>query len=89
MIVKCLIIIFIVGDSMVFYNGMFFSIFDCDNDCGLFYSCVLVWFGGWWYNDCYRFNFNGEYGNIGGFKGINWYYWKGFIYLMKEVRMLV
>lgn len=74
---------------MAFHNGMFFSTFDRDNDRGSPYSCALAWLGGWWYNDCHRSNLNGEYGNTGGSKGINWYHWKGFTYSMKEVRMLV
>lgn len=89
MIVKCLTIISIAGDSMAFHNGMFFSTFDRDNDRGSPCSCALAWLGGWWYNDCHRSNLNGEYGNTGGSKGINWYHWKGFTYSMKEVRMLV
>lgn len=74
---------------MAFHNGMFFSTFDRDNDRGSPYSCALARLGGWWYNDCHRSNLNGEYGNTGGSKGINWYHWKGFNYSMKEVRMLV
>lgn len=73
---------------MAFHNGMFFSTFDRDNDRGSPYSCALARLGGWWYNDCHRSNLNGEYGNTGGSKGINWYHWKGFNYSMKGSKTL-
>lgn len=53
----------VLGDSMLYYNGMFFSIYDMDNDNWL-NNCGLFYWGVWWYNVCYNLNFNGEYGNI-------------------------
>lgn len=73
---------------MWYYDGMFFSMYDNDNDY-VDYNCGLRWCGGWWYCGCYRINFNGDYGNNDYGEGINWYYWKGFYYLMKEVRIMV
>nr|XP_034309688.1 ficolin-2-like [Crassostrea gigas] len=76
------------GDSMWYHDGMFFSTYDSDND---YWSnnCGLTRRGGWWYNSCHKANLNGEYGNTDHSNGINWYYWKGFYYSMKEVRMMV
>lgn len=67
---------------------MFFIMYDSDND-NLGSNCGLIRCGGWWYNVCYWLNFNGEYGNINYGEGINWYFWKGVFYLMKEVIMMV
>lgn len=88
-ITKLFKILSITGDSMAFHNGMFFSTFDRDNDGVSYFNCANAWRGGWWYYKCHKSNLNGEYGNTDDSKGINWYYWKGFFYSMKEVRMMV
>lgn len=75
-------------DSLWYHDGMFFSTYDNDND-NRDYNCGSRWRGGWWYNACHRANLNGDYGNTKFGEGINWYYWKGFYYTMREVRMMV
>ena len=45
-----------------FHNGMNFSTYDRDND-RWGYNCASSSGGGWWYNDCNRFNLNGLYGS--------------------------
>lgn len=73
---------------MWYHDGMLFSTYDNDND-NAGSNCGLKRRGGWWYNSCHKSNLNGEYGNTDDSNGINWYYWKGFTYSMKEVRMMV
>ena len=80
--------LYIAEDSMWYHDGMFFSTYDSDNDLAGS-NCGYKRRGGWWYNSCHKANLNGEYGNTDYSNGINWYYWKGFYYSMKEVRMMV
>lgn len=40
----------------------------------------------WWYNNCHKAYLNGEYGNT---NYADWYYWKGFDYSMKVVRIMI
>nr|XP_034309687.1 ficolin-1-like [Crassostrea gigas] len=77
------------GDSLWLHDGMSFTTYDNDNDNNGTVNCGSLFRGGWWYHTCHTANLNGEYGNTIKSKGINWYYWKGFYYSMKEVRMMV
>lgn len=78
----------ILEDSMWYNDGMYFSMYDNDNDIWD-RNCGLEFYGGWWYSGCYWVNFNGEYGNINYGEGIEWKVWRGYGYLMKEVKMMV
>ena len=72
------------GDSLKYtnnvdymHNGMPFSTLDRDNDdwSG---NCANKYKGGWWYNNCFAANLNGEYLGLSGneWKGVVWYTWK-------------
>lgn len=76
-------------DSLWLHDGMSFTTYDNDNDSNGTINCGELFRGGWWYHTCHTANLNGEYGNTIKSKGINWYYWKGFYYSMKEARMMV
>nr|XP_022310543.1 ficolin-2-like [Crassostrea virginica] len=76
------------NDSMAFHNGMAFSTYDNDNDLASG-NCAFARRGAWWYGNCHKSNLNGEYGNTDNSNGINWFFWKGFTYSLKEVRMMV
>lgn len=49
--------------------------------------------GGYWYNCCIDFNFNGVYYRFGEYNkyldGIIWYGWYGFSYFFKRVEMKI
>lgn len=48
-----------VGDLLLYYNVLYFSIMDRDNDNRREGNCVVKSVGVWWYNSCYDFNLNG------------------------------
>ena len=57
------------GDKLSYHNGMEFSTFDEDNSSGN--NCAMNYRSAWWYDNCYKANLNGNYGNS-GFQGIQW-----------------
>ena len=76
------------GDAMAYHNGKRFSTYDHDNDSSPF-NCAQDKVGGWWYNNCYQSNLNGEY-LPGGKKdsAMNWYQWKEY-YGLKATTMKI
>ena len=48
------------GDSLHYHYGQAFSTKGRDND-NSDGRCVVVFFGGWWYNSCHYVNINGRY----------------------------
>ena len=46
---------------MRYHDGMKFSTFDADNDNKRFDNCAKSNNGGWWFNDCYTAQLNGQY----------------------------
>lgn len=78
----------IVGDVFIYYNGWKFIIFDRDNDI-VFSNCVLIYYGGWWYKNCYLVNFNGRYGEIKYSEGVNWEFWKGYEFFIFYVELKI
>ncbi|XP_041844610.1 tenascin [Melanotaenia boesemani] len=64
------------GDSMGYHNGRPFSGRDKD-PVPLGIHCAKAYMGGWWYNNCYRANFNGLYGINSNNQGVVWIDWKG------------
>ncbi|XP_063432291.1 ficolin-1-like isoform X1 [Mytilus trossulus] len=81
-----------VGDSLInSHNDMKFSTKDQDNDVHKG-SCALMNKAGWWYSNCHDSNLNGLYhaGNHTSYAdGVNWYYWKGHKYSLKETTMMM
>ena len=73
------------GDSLKYagfgtggiHNGMPFTTLDRDNDYSIS-NCANNCKGGWWYNNCFAANLNGEYLGPSGneWKGVIWYTWK-------------
>ena len=74
---------------------MKFSAKGSDND--LYYrDCAQLEWGGWWYKKCSRSNPNGFYvqgGDTTGHQrqdsGIIWFSWKGELYSMKSIVMMI
>ena len=71
----------VMGDSMSYHNGMYFSTRDQDNDSGS-ENCADRKAGGWWHKACARAFLNGQYGNNNDSK-IKWPSWAGNDYLSK------
>ncbi|XP_035824253.1 fibrinogen C domain-containing protein 1-A [Aplysia californica] len=61
-----------VKDEMRYHNGLPFSTKDRDNDSFRHYNCAEADHGAWWYRNCHRVNFNGEWGSSGGGDGLIW-----------------
>ncbi|XP_011186660.2 ficolin-1-like [Zeugodacus cucurbitae] len=59
------------GDSLSYHLGMKFSSYDRDNDKSNTRNCAQTYYGGWWFNDCYRGHFNGRFEHSLG--GLNWH----------------
>ncbi|XP_073493906.1 ficolin-2-like [Phyllobates terribilis] len=79
------------GDSLSYQNGMKFSTLDQDNDADS-RSCVDLYKGAWWYNQCHQSNLNGLYllGKHESFAdGVNWYSGKGYNYSYKRSEMKI
>ncbi|KAG9477668.1 hypothetical protein GDO78_012920 [Eleutherodactylus coqui] len=79
------------GDSLLYHNGMMFSTQDQDNDADN-RSCVDLYKGAWWYNQCHQANLNGLYlpGKHESFaNGINWYSGKGYNYSYRRAEMKI
>ncbi|XP_022215580.2 ficolin-1-like [Drosophila obscura] len=49
------------GDGMFYHLNMPFSTYDRKNTDPSKESCSKLFWGGWWYNDCYTSNLNGKY----------------------------
>ncbi|XP_040260823.1 ficolin-2-like [Bufo bufo] len=79
------------GDSLSYQNGMKFSTVDQDNDADT-RSCVDLYKGAWWHNQCHQSNLNGLYrpGKHETFAdGINWNSGKGYNYSYKRSEMKI
>ncbi|KAM3864471.1 microfibril-associated glycoprotein 4-like [Diretmus argenteus] len=78
------------GDAMKFHNGQKFSTFDKDQDADKRH-CAKRCQGGWWYEDCYKANPNGQYlwGSSNQGTGINWQPWRGNGYSLKAISMKI
>lgn len=50
-----------VVEILSYFNGMWFFVWDDDND-NIIGSCVFINNGGWWFRNCYQVNVNGLYG---------------------------
>uniref|UniRef100_A0A8C5FRI2 Fibrinogen C-terminal domain-containing protein n=1 Tax=Gadus morhua TaxID=8049 RepID=A0A8C5FRI2_GADMO len=75
------------GNSLDHHNLQKFSTFDKDQDLYSGNNCARLWLGGWWYNNCYHANPNGEYlwGESTYSHGISWSTWKGQSYSLKAI----
>ncbi|XP_064598703.1 ryncolin-1-like [Liolophura sinensis] len=69
-------------------NGMAFSTRDRDHDKSS-RNCAKLYNGGWWYNDCFWSNLNGDYVYKGGVFSdkFTWFPWKMNHYSLKTSKM--
>nr|XP_017024362.1 angiopoietin-related protein 1-like [Drosophila kikkawai] len=77
------------GDGLANHLNRPFSTFDKDNN-----RCANFRLGAWWYKDCQSSNLNALY--LGGAFhsdlfgcGVSWHYWRGDVYSLKTVNMMV
>ena len=79
------------GNSLKVHNGMSFSTYDKDNDVYESTNCADKYNGGWWYKNCFYYgcNLNGEYGNTGYGKGINYYTLTGYYTSLSYVEIKI
>ena len=73
---------------MATHNGMRFSTKDRDYDRD-YSNCAQSSFGGWWYNACHHANLNGNYGDTGVWRGLNWFTWKRHQHSMSYTAIMV
>ena len=60
------------------HDGNMFSAPDADNDESIVYHCAALYFGGWWYTDCYYGKLTGLWGeNVADWTGMCWEAWLG------------
>ena len=79
------------GDSLRIHSGQKFSTPDRDQDIHKKH-CAQGWKSGWWFNNCYQSNLNGQYlsGTHGNkLAGVNWYHWRGHKYSLRDAVMMV
>lgn len=69
-------------------NGMFFIMYDRDND-NYDMNCVVWLNGGWWYSCCQISCLNGLYGDDRYGQGVNWEDWRILKYFLKFFVMKV
>ena len=83
-------ILFIVGDSLIFHNNQQFTTKDRDND-PFKSNCAVDFTGAWWYKSCHRSNLNGMYFKGGQINdtGVTWFSWKNSFYSLKAVQMKI
>ena len=65
-------------DELKYHSGRKFSTKDQDNDESSDSCSVNYGEGGWWYQNCYKCNLNGNY-NVTTDKGIYWTYYASFV----------
>ncbi|XP_061197732.1 ficolin-1-like [Saccostrea echinata] len=75
------------GDDFSYHNGMYFTTYDADNDMSDTITCSMNNHGGWWFNNCYKANLNGEYDSKLYKAGVVWYSWLD--ESLKEARMMI
>ena len=85
------LLLFSIGDSLTYHNGMRFSAKDMDLDTST-YNCAQRYIGGWWYIQCLRANLNSLY--LRGYhdmyrKGITWRSFRGDYYSLKTTVMKI
>ncbi|XP_072049126.1 microfibril-associated glycoprotein 4-like [Amphiura filiformis] len=79
------------GDSLGYADTRDFSTFDMDNDNSI-NNCMEKYGGGWWANNCFNCNLNGNYHNSSDLpdsKGIVWASWKDINYALKKTEMKI
>ncbi|XP_041776931.1 ficolin-2-like [Anopheles merus] len=79
------------GDSLSRNVGSKFTTRDMDNDTSGS-NCALLYFGGWWYDNCHLSNLNGKYtkGPTTQYAiSMCWNSFKGFHYSLKSSRIMV
>eukprot|EP00105_Crassostrea_gigas_P046213 XP_019930361.1 PREDICTED: microfibril-associated glycoprotein 4-like [Crassostrea gigas] len=78
------------GDSLDYHNNMKFSTPDQDND-NYGSSCATIWRSGWWFNNCFYTNPNGQYTDSekNGTKNIVWYHWKNSYKSLKSIQLMI
>ena len=73
--------------SWLYHKGLPFLTPDQDNH----YGCAK-WLSGWWFENCFRNNFNGKYSQVSSVayaRGIHWGEFRGFYESLKETIMLI
>lgn len=77
------------GDMLHYHNDMMFSTRDQDNDAGE-RMCANLYYGAWWYNDCYHSNPNGKYigSNKSDATSMNWN-WENVHESLQTTRLMI
>ncbi|KAM5135076.1 ficolin-2-like [Mantella aurantiaca] len=79
------------GDTMEYHSNRPFTTYDQDNDRSSS-NCADSWSGGWWYDNCYYANMNGEYKlptQNNSYVGINWKTDQGWNFFYKYTEMKI
>ncbi|XP_052715844.1 ryncolin-1-like [Crassostrea angulata] len=79
------------GDSLDYSNNMNFTTLDQDNDRSSGVNCATKYRSGWWFNECYRANPNGEYTDSEktGYTYITWKHWKNSYISLKSIQLMI
>ena len=77
---------------MPLHNGMKFTTLDSDNDVSP-KNCAVVYWGAWWYKNCFLSNLNAHYYNKSSTPlyatGVMWYTFRGYYESLKSCKMLI
>ncbi len=81
------------GDSLAYHSNMRFTTHDQDQDLWEGGNCASGHLSGWWHNNCFKANPNGQMPPTSpvcaSTMGLNWFAYKGYDYSLKTMLLKI